>query len=540
MAQDICLLKEGKNIIQPRFTFHGYRFIEITGIEKALPLSAVKGMVISSVNELASSYKTSNEKVNKLWENITWSLRGNFLSSPTDCPQRNERMGWGGDISVFARTSTFLTDASQFLNRHLLNMRDTQREDGRFTDVAPLGGGFGGILWGSAGIVVAWESYQQYGDTKMLKAHYNAMKNYLAFLESKIDAETGIMNEGPLGDWLSPEGNKNDNTLIWEAYYIYDLDLMSKIAAILGKDNDAATFRQKRDQRKTFFHETYMDATTFKTVKSGFITRRRPAVGENSEVGEEFAGQEMDTQVSYAVPLALGVISDDYKLQFAEHLAEAVMRKNRDDAGNMLPEYSLMTGFIGTASISKALSDNGYDQIAYRLLQQTSYPSWLYPVNQGATTIWERLNSYTVENGFGGNNGMNSFNHYSFGAIGEWMYNYSLGIERDETHPGFKHFILKPTPDPDGKMTFANGYYDSMYGRIESGWQIESDRIIYTMTVPANTTATLYLPASTQQRITESGKDISNANSLDFIGFEKDRAVFHLKSGEYEFVCALP
>ncbi|MDD4226920.1 MAG: alpha-L-rhamnosidase C-terminal domain-containing protein, partial [Mariniphaga sp.] len=477
--------------------------------------------------------------VNKLWKNITWSLLGNFLSIPTDCPQRNERMGWSGDISVFARTSTYLTDASQFLNRHLLNMRDSQREDGRFADVAPLGGGFGGILWGSAGIVVAWESYQQYGDTEMLKAHYKAMKDYLSFLESKIEPKAGVINEGPLGDWLSPEVNKNDNTLIWEAYYIYDLDLMSKIATILDKKNDAATFIEKRDQRKAFFTKTYINEDTYKTVKSGFITRRRPAVGENAEVGKEQAGQELDTQASYAVPLGLNVVSDPYKTSFAKHLAEAVMRKNRDDAGQILPEYSLMTGFIGTASINKALSDNGYDEIAYRLLQQTSYPSWLYPVDQGATTIWERLNSYTVENGFGGNNGMNSFNHYSFGAVGAWLYNYSLGIERDESHPAFKHFILRPTPDPDGRMTYAKGHYDSMYGRIESGWKIEDSQIVYDITVPANTSATLYLPASSQDNVTEGNQNIENAEGVTFIRQVNGRAVFEIQSGKYRFISKL-
>jgi alpha-L-rhamnosidase len=535
MAQDIKILKGGNEVIQPRFTFHGYRFIEITGIEKALPLESVKGLVISSVKELASKYETSNPKVNKLWENITWSLRGNFLSIPTDCPQRNERMGWNGDISVFSRTSTFLANEPQFLKRHLQGMRDDQRTDGRFMDVSPLSAGFGGILWGSAGITVAWESYQQFGDKVMLAGHYESMKKYMAFLETRIDPKTGVMNEGPLGDWLSPEVNKLDNTLLWEAYYIFDLEIMGKMARALGKTADAAAFSKKHDERKTFFNTTFVDAATKKTIKSGFVAPHFGPPGAVNSDGKSPAGEVLDNQVSYAVPLALGAFTTENQPSAAKHLAEAVKRKNTDDAGITRPEYSLMTGFIGTAWINKALSDNGFNDIAYRLLQQTSYPSWLYSIDQGATTIWERLNSYTVENGFGGNNSMNSFNHYSFGAVGAWMYNYSLGIQRDENEPGFKHFILQPTPDPTGQMTFAKGHYDSMYGRIESGWKTENGQLIYSATVPPNTTATLYLPATSAKTVTESGKAVDAVTGVKFIKYENGKVVYELQSGKYEF-----
>jgi alpha-L-rhamnosidase len=535
LTQDIYTLKGRHEVIQPRFTFHGYRFIEITGIEKALPLESVKGKVISSVKELASSYETSNSKVNKLWENITWSTRGNFLSIPTDCPQRNERMGWNGDISVFSRTSTYITNAPQFLRRHMLAMTNDQRDDGRFSDVAPLGGGFGGILWGSAGITVAWESFQQYGDKDMIAEHYDAMKKYLAFLETRIDPKTGIMNEGPLGDWLSPEGNKNDNTILWESYYIFDLEIMAKMADVLGNPEDAIGFRKKHDERKAFFNKTYVDGATGKTFKSGFVAPHFGPPGASSSDGKSPSGQVLDTQVSYAVPLALGAFSPENELLAARNLSAAVQRKNTDDQGKSLPEYSLMTGFIGTAWISKALSDHGNNDVAYRLLQQTSYPSWLYSVDQGATTIWERLNSYTAENGFGGNNSMNSFSHYSFGAVGAWMYNYSLGIQRDENQPGFKHFVLQPTPDPTGQMTFAKGHYDSMYGQITSGWKLDKGILIYSAIVPANTSATLYLPAISGEEITEHGISASKAKGIRLIKYENGKAVFELQSGNYEF-----
>ncbi len=530
LAQDIYFTKGGNEIINPRFTFHGYRFIEITGIDKPLPVKAVKGEVTSSIKELSSYYETSNKTVNKLWENITWSTLGNFLSIPTDCPQRNERLGWSGDISVYSRTATYMAHLPQFLRRHMLAIRDVQREDGRFADVAPLGGGFGGVLWGSAGITVPWESYLQYGDKEMLAEHYDAMKQYINYLETYIDPQTKILTEGNLGDWLGPELQKNDNTLLWEAYFIYDLEILSKIATILDKTEDAKRFEKLYRERKAFFNTTYVDPSTKKTIRSGF---------KQYADSKAVAGDLIDTQTSYALPLVFNIYNDKNKEEAAKNFINTVTRENTTDFANIFkgtvcPPYSLMTGFIGTAWISKALSDNGATDVAYRLLQQTSYPSWLYPVEQGATTIWERLNSYTHTNGFGGNNGMNSFNHYSFGAVGSWMYNYSLGIERDENEPGFKHFILQPEPDPTGKMTFAKGYYDSMYGQIKSGWEIKDNAVHYQLSIPANTTATLYMSAPSLESIYESGKSISKVDGIQYIGTENGKYKFKVQSGEYK------
>lgn len=532
LTQDTYILKGGDEIIQPRFTFHGYRYLEITGIEKAIPISEVKGLVISSIKGLSSSYETSNELVNKLWSNITWSLRSNFLSIPTDTPARNERMGWSGDISVFSKSATYLTNADLFLRRHLLAMRDVQAENGRFADVAPMGGGFGGTLWGSAGLTVAWETYQQYGDVQLLKEHYDAMKKYVQFLETKVEKNTGVLNEGPLGDWLSPENNKNDNTLFWMSYYAYDLDIMHKVAIILNKTEDATAFKTRRDEIKKAFNEIYVDKTTHKTIKSGVKSARMGPPNARQVEEKSDKGQLIDTQASYAIPLALGMFNDENKPFAIKYLNEAIQRRNKDDDGIERPEYSLMTGFIGTASISDALSDNGNHAMAYRLLQQRSYPSWLYSVVNGATSIWERLNSYTVENGFGGNNSMNSFNHYSFGAVASWMYNYSLGIQRSPEKAAFKQIILKPTPDPDKVMTFAKGYYDSVYGRISSEWKLEKGKWTYKTNVPPNTSAMLYLPAKAINQISEGGKSIAQWKGIKQ---ENGSVIIPLVSGSYSF-----
>lgn len=532
LAQDIYILKGGDEIIQPRFTFHGYRYMEITGLDQALPVEMVQALVISSVHRITSSFSTSDSLVNKLWQNITWSLKGNFLSIPTDCPNRNERMGWSGDISVFARSANYLTDANQFLRRHLLAMRDLQNSEGRFPDVAPVGGGFGGILWGSAGITVAWETYRFYGDIQLLREHYEAMKKYIQFLESRVDKSTGIVNEGPLGDWLSPEGNKNDNTLFWMAYFAYDLELVGRVADILGYVEEAKKFQQRSDEIKRLFNTIYVDQATHKTIRSSLRTGFMGPPGQPAGAQNSDQGVEIHTQASYAIPLALGTFNKENQPFAVQYLKEVVTRKNTDDGGALRPPFSLMTGFIGTGAICEALSVHGASDLAYRLLTQRQYPSWLYSVVNGATTIWERLNSYTVENGFGGNNSMNSFNHYSFGAIAAWMYQYSLGIQSAPNTPAFKEFILTPTPDGSGQLHHAEGAVETMYGTIRSAWKNLVTKTIYTIEIPANTTAKLYLTAGSMANIKENGKSVTKWSG---ISWNNGQALIPLSSGRYVF-----
>ena len=528
LSQDTYIMKDGEQVIQPRFTSHGYQYIEITGMDKPLDLNNVEGLVISSVRSLTADYTTSNPKVNQLWSNLVWSNVDNFLTIPTDCPQRNERMGWSGDISVFSRTATYVSNADQFLTRHMYAMRDVQSPKGKFADVSPVGGGFGGVLWGSAGIVVPWETYLQYNDEALLGQHYQAMVQYMDYLETTIDPKTGLSSDGQLGDWLGTQNNMLGTAFLVTAYHAYDLGIMAKVAKVLGKTSDAKKYKTMYEKRREFFNKTFVNADKKTLGRMG---------GPGMWPGQPSTPVEFkvaDTQTSYAVGLAMDLFDDENKPAMIKNLAETVKRQNKDDGGVLRPTYSLMTGFIGTAWISKALSDNGLSDLAYKILQGNQYPSWLYSIEQGATSIWERLNGYTVEDGFGGNNGMNSFNHYSFGAVGQWMMAYSLGIQRDE--PGFKKFILQPEPDPTGQMTYAKGYYDSMYGRIESGWTLEKGILTYSATVPANTTAALYLPASSEKRVTESGKPATTAKGIRFLKYENGKAVFELQSGSYNFI----
>lgn len=525
LCQDIYICKEGPQVIQPKFTFRGYQYLEITGLDIAPSIASVEGIAISSIQTLTADYASSNEKVNKLWSNLVWSNVDNFLSIPTDCPQRNERMGWSGDISVFSRTSTYVSNTAPFLKRHMQAMRDVQGPTGKFSDIAPVGGGFGGVLWGSAGITVPWEVYQQYNDRAILEEHYDAMVAYIDFLNSTVNPVTGISNNGQLGDWLGPQNNQISTAILATAYHVYDIWLVKNIANVLGRKEDEAKFASMYESRKAFFNKTFVNENgKTKAFLGG------PGVFMSAH-GPEGSWAEADVQTPYAVGLALDVFSPELQMSMAKNLANTVNRENMDDNGKLLPKSSLMTGFIGTAWISKALSDNGYDKEAYELLQSETYPSWLYAINQGATTIWERLNGYTVENGFGGNNSMNSFNHYSFGAVGQWLIAYSLGIQRDA--PGFKKFVLQPRTDPTGKMTWAEGWYDSVYGRINSKWEKLGSGYAYHFTVPANTTATLILSHQAAEKITEKGQAFSGSKGVKFIESKDGKSWYEVGSGIY-------
>ncbi len=407
-------------------------------------------------------------------------------------------------------------------------MRDVQTPAGKFTDIAPVGGDFGGVLWGSAGIVVPWQLYLQYHDVASLEEHYDAMVKYIDYLTTTINKETGYSSDGLLGDWPGPQNNKLGSAFLVTAYHIYDLTNMMEVAKILGKTSDADRFSKLHDERKSFFNSRFVNVDLKTMGLAGGIIFKGPTLPVELKPA--------DTQTSYAVGLALNAFNEENKPYMIANLAETVRRKNVDDAGVQRGEYSLMTGFIGTAWINKVLSDYGYHDISYELLQNNQYPSWLYAIDQGATTVWERLNGYTVENRFGGNNSMNSFNHYSFGAVGQWMIAYSLGIQRDERSPGFKLFTLQPLHDPTGQMTYAKGYYDSMYGKISSEWKMDKGVLMYKATVPPNTTATLYLPALSASLVKEGGKMISGKNhNIHFLKYEKGEALYELTSGSYEF-----
>ncbi|MDR1171425.1 MAG: glycoside hydrolase family 78 protein [Bacteroidales bacterium] len=508
---------------QPLFTCHGFRYISISGLDAPLPVEQVKGVALESIGNATSSYVSSSENINRLFENIQWGQRGNFLAVPTDCPQRDERAGWTGDAQVFARAATYFSpEVDQFYTRWLYTMRDDQNRDGSYSSYYPTMGQppygasnevtGGSMGWMEAGIIVPWQVYQQYGDVGILEQHYNSMKSYMNYLE--LRSEDGIQPPGGLGDHLAIV--PTNNSLTHTSYYAYDAMIMSRVARQLGNRVDEERFRKLYQNIKAKFNEKFVNEQGITQAPYVPMMRRGAApVSAEPAAGEI---RPVDTQTSYVVPLQADLFNEKNKPLAVKHLVENIKKNNN----------TLTTGFIGTPYLNLVLSENGCDDVAYMLFEQTNYPSWLYPVLQGATTMWERWNSYTIENGFGPVE-MNSFNHYAYGAIGEWMFSHSLGIQRDDNKPGYKHIILQPKVG--GEMTFATGYFESPYGRITSGWEKTAAGYIYRVTIPANTTASLNLTASDIGKVTVlKGKDgVGPFRSLT------GKVMAELKSGTYEF-----
>jgi alpha-L-rhamnosidase len=519
LATDIYVCRGDKKgeTFEPKFTSHGFRYMQIEGLDAPLPLKEVKAIVLNSIGQQTSSFECSDTNINRLFENILWSERGNFLSIPTDCPQRDERMGWTGDAQIFARSACYNMNVDQFYTRWMNTIRDDQDSLGNYCDFfpvvgeAPKGGNLGGgaMGWTDAGVIVPWEVYLQYGDVQILKDHYKSMQRFISFLEKR--AVGHIQPPGGYGDWLAPAGSPTMPTNT--AYSAYDAWIMNHVAKALGKPEDAARYDSLYNAIKEVYNATFINSegvTVCPDPASIFVDPHT-----DFYVGPAFVQRPdhvVNTQTSYVVPLRFGLFDDAHKDLAVKNLNIAVKANG----------YSLNTGFIGTPYLCTVLSENGCDSMAFILFEQTEYPSWLYPVLQGATTIWERWNSYTIVNGFGPVS-MNSFNHYSYGAIQEWMFAFLLGIEQDIDNPGYKHFFLQPRAG--GSLKFATGSFESPYGKIMSHWERQEDgTTAYMFSIPANSSATLRLDGN-----------------LDFIaGKEKaaknEDGTYELPSGTYKVV----
>lgn len=493
---------------EPPFTQHGYRYVSIDGLDEPLPLEDVEGIVLESVGEQISRYETSNADINQLFSNIVWGQRGNFLAVPTDCPQRDERLGWTGDADVFCRTSTYNMMTGPFFNRWFYTLRDQKSENGDVggyypfmgstKEGAPRSGFERGCGWSDVTITVPWEMYQQYGDLGFVERHYGAMKDYMKFLESQ--AKDYIYPDAFYwGDWLAPM--PTNISMLSTAYFGYDARLMREMAKALGKTDDAV----------------YYDKL-YRNISRAFCNYFFDSEGYTIE-GNHEGTPRMDTQTSYLLPLAFLELPEDLQQKAVKHLLEAIERSN----------YHLQTGFLGTPLLCNVLSNFGHNDIAYRLYTQTEYPSWLFPVKQGATTMWERWNSYTIKEGFG-EVSMNSFNHYAYGAIEEWIMSHNLGIQRDENRPGYKHILMQPKIDDT--FSFVKGGFRSVYGDIASAWEIKPSGTEIEFTIPANTTATFTLPVSSMDNLKlKKGKKGVSSKS-----FDDGKAVYELKSGTYKFI----
>ena len=480
---------------EPRFTFHGFRYVEVTGYPGKPSADDLVGKVIGTDAPITGHFETSSAMVNQLQSNIMWSQRGNFLSVPTDCPQRDERMGWTGDINVFAPTAAFNMDVSTFLgDKWLQDLRDAQRGDGAVTDVVPFVPvvGAGNAGWGDAAVTVPYTVWQTYGDTKVIEESYDSMAAWIEYLENNSD--NYIRPDSGYGDWL----NLDDNTprdLIGTAYFAHVSRLLSEMAAAVGKDADAARYTELADNVREAFVDEY--------------------VGDDGSLPG-------DAQAGYVIALSFGLIPDDLVDAAADRLVANLERH----------DWHLATGFLGTPDLLPVLSQTGHTDVAYKLLNQRSYPSWGYEIANGATTIWERWNSIMPDGSFGDVN-MNSFNHYAYGAVGNWMYRTVGGIQQDPEQPGYQHFRI--APQPGGGLDWADTRHESGYGTIRSHWTREEGGLMLHVTVPVNTTATVEIPASSVEAVRERGRPASDAEGVSDLRVEDGSVVGELGSGTYHF-----
>ena len=541
-------------VIQPGFTFRSYRYVQITvpSRTEALPAENVHGVVISSIEKLTGTYNAATTDdtitgyVNQLFKNIQRSQLGNFMSIPTDCPQRNERMGWTGDAQAFSRTSTYNADTLKFFRQWMVALRDDQGGNGSIGNTVPAFStsdpkknttSFAdGSTWAAAVCMVPWQMYTQYGDTTIVEENMDAMKLWLDGMDSyDFDAEHTHLSSktGGLADWLSVDG-KTSSDIVNNAIYIYMMEVTAEMARAIGRTDIADELQERHDLAKEEWNDVYF----------------------NEELGltTDKSGKIMDSQASYATPLNFNCFSDE-NLE-AANARLAVLAADPNQSGNgagvsggggfgggssgqvNCPEYSITTGFSGTPNILPALTRGGNVEEAYNMFTCTDYASWLYSVKMGSTTMWERWNSYELAFQDNGNSGMNSFNHFALGSVGSWLYEFQLGITTDHANggAGYQDFVLQPLAG--GNFTALEGSYESNYGTIESSWTADAGSITsYSATVPANTSATLYLPADAS--VVE---HFENITGVTYTGMTTRNGVsvatFRLASGSFDFKVA--
>jgi alpha-L-rhamnosidase len=487
------LAGKGEETFEPYFTFHGFRYVEVRGLTEKPALDAVTGTVVHSAMTRTGTFECSAPLVNQLYSNIIWGQKGNHLEIPTDCPQRDERMGWTGDTQFFAATGAYNFDVDAFFSRWLVTMcEDSQFPNGSFPHVVPdIMGGGGATGWSDAAIICTYNIYHVYGDTRIISDHYAALDRYMQFVASKTDHF--ISHLGGFEDWLNLGGGA-DGRVIDTAYYAYLAQLMSEMAKAIGKDADAQRYATLHDNVKAAFQQAFIQP-------------------DGSLKG--------CSQTGYALAFSMGLLPESSREKTAEKFVGEIKRF----------DWHLATGFIGTPRLMPALHEAGRDDIAYKLLLQETYPSWLFQVKLGATTMWERWNGWTPDGGFG-DVSMNSFNHYAFGSVGEYLYSTVGGISAASA--GYNTIRIQPVFG-DG-ITWANTSFDSIHGPIATRWKHEGDSFTLDVTIPANTTATVYVPARDAAAVLESGKPAADSPGVKLLSGASGSALFQVQSGTYHFV----
>ena len=495
----------GEEIFEPHFTWQGFRYIKVTGCPGELKSENFTAVALYSSMKPAGTFSTSNPLINQLQQNIQWGQKGNFLDVPTDCPQRDERLGWTGDAQVFFRTASFNMDVHNFFAKWLKDVAADQRPDGKVPDVVPNvlaypnGGATG---WADVATIVPWNLYLAYGDRRLLEEQYPGMKAWVKFM---TDSSTNhLWNRGfHYGDWLSymldndlhGRSALTDKYLIAQCFFAHSTQLLIHAAKVLGKTEDVSAYQE-----------------LIKHIKDAFV---KEYLTENGRLSS-------NTQTAYVLALNFDMLPENRRGQAVDRLVENIRNYNNH----------ITTGFLGTPYICHVLSRFGKTDVAYDLLLQETFPSWLYPVKMGATTIWERWNGIRPDSTFEPAS-MNSFNHYAYGAIGDWMYRQMVGLDTEEDGVGYRKIRIQP--HIGGGFTHAAVTYQTPYGKVSSGWKIENGKLLLEAEIPANTTATIYIPASSADRVLEGRRNISSVKNIQLGIGGNGYVQMTVGSGKYSF-----
>lgn len=503
-AQDTYVIKgEGEEFFEPRFTWHGFRYLKVEGYPGEIRPENFTAVAIYSAMKPTGSFITSDSLINRLQHNIQWGQKGNFLDVPTDCPQRDERLGWTGDAQAFSRTAAFNMNVNSFFAKWLKDVEADQVE-GKVPHVVPnvLGPqSVNSTGWSDVATIAPWNMYLVYGDRQLLEQQYPSMKAYVESIRKT--ARDDLWNSGfHYGDWLfyRPDDDNigmaavTDKHLIAQCFYAHSVQLLINAADVLGMTEDAASYSKLLGRIREAFMEEYV--TPGGRLVSG-------------------------TQTAYVLALNFDMLPEEQRHQAAERLV-----------ANVKSYGHLTTGFLGTPYLCHVLSRFGHTDLAYDLLLRKKYPSWLYPVTMGATTIWERWDGQKPDGNFQ-TPGMNSFNHYAYGAIGDWMYRVVAGLDTRAEGAGYRQSTIKP--HIGGGLTHVSASLDTYYGKLSNSWIVSGDKLVMDVEIPANTTATVFIPADDPEAILESGHPLTQVKEIQVIGSEDGYLVVKLGSGRYSF-----
>jgi alpha-L-rhamnosidase len=490
-ATDTYILKgDGEEIFEPHFTYHGFRYIEVTGYPGGAPSKdAITGLVFHTDAPIIGDFDSSNEMVNKVVKNTMWGIRGNMMSVPTDCPQRDERLGWTGDAQAIWKTACYNMDLIAFTEKFMRDMVDAQSEAGGFSNVVPRVVVLeeGAPAWGDAGIILPYQTWRMYGDVHLLDKVWSDMEEWLAYIKEENPNYLWLKRRShDFGDWVPAESETNKD-LIATAYWAGDARMMSEMAAALGKQDKVREYDELYNNIRKAFQEKFI--TPDGKIANG-------------------------SQTSYILALHNKLVQDELVDKAVGLLVADIKKRNNH----------LSTGFLGTTYLMPVLTEHGQHDVAMTLLLNKTYPSWGYMVEKGATTIWERWNSDT------GDPGMNSFNHYTYGALTDWLYGYLVGIR--PVAPGYQKMLIEP--HPEARLQYARAKYNSVYGPITSNWKYEGDKLTLNVVIPANTTAKVSLPVGDAAKVTVGGKSMAEAGFKPVV--ENGRAIIDAGSGKYDFV----